>query len=260
MIRQGLSHAVSESELIHIAVKSMGLDELGPFDPQKKIIEYLLQDHGMASLAAMTLTGFSEELASDSPAPGGGSAAAYAGVLAASLGTMVANLSAHKKGWEEKHSFFVDWAVKGQNGRVNLLRLVDEDTHAFNSMMEAFRMPKENEADKKSRTLAIQRATRRAIESPLNIMREAYAQFELLDSMAREGNPNSVSDAGVGASCALAAVEGGYLNVLINLSGIKKKEKADAYKAEAEELLSKAREVKDRVFASVLKTIETAPS
>ncbi len=256
MVKQGLSHAAPERELIHIAVKSMGLDELGAFDPKKKIIEYLLHDQGLNALASMTLSGFSEELASDSPAPGGGSAAAYAGALAASLGAMVANLSAHKKGWEEKHSFFVDWAVKGQTGRVNLLRLVDEDTHAFNSMMEAFRMPKENEADKKSRTRAIQKATRRAIESPLSIMREAYTQFALLDAMAREGNPNSVSDAGVGATCALAAVEGGYLNVLINLSGIKKKEKGDAYKAEAEELLAKAREAKDNVFHSVLKTIQ----
>ncbi|MDQ3015317.1 MAG: glutamate formimidoyltransferase [Bacteroidota bacterium] len=255
---QGLSYAAPDHELIHIAVKSMGLDELALFDPKKKIIEYLLEDQNSSPLVNMTLTGFSEELASDSPAPGGGSAAAYAGALAASLGAMVANLSAHKRGWEDRHNYFVDWAAKGQTGRSHLLKLVDEDTHAFNSIMAAFRLPKETDVEKKVRTTSIQKATRRAIESPLNIMQMSFAQFELLESMTNEGNPNSVSDAGVGAACALAAVEGGYLNVMINLGGLKKKEVADAYRLEAEELLVKAREKKEFILNAVIAKIQSA--
>ena len=251
MKMQGLSYAVPDSELIHIAVKSMGLDELAPFDPKKKIIEYLLEENTGMKLTGMTLNAFSEELASDSPAPGGGSAAGYAGALAASLGTMVANLSAHKTGWEEKHEFFVDWAVKGQDGRKKLIQLVDEDTDAFNALMSAFRLPKESDSDKKTRVTAIQKATRRAIESPLNIMRISHQQFELLEAMTNEGNPNSVSDAGVGASCALAAVEGGWLNVMINMSGLKNKTKAEEYKREADELLRSARIQKERIFLTV---------
>lgn len=253
---QGLSYAASDSELIHIAVKSMGLDELGPFDPKKKIIEYLLEDVGQTKLASMTLAGFSEELASDSPAPGGGSAAAYAGTLAASLGAMVANLSAHKRGWEDRHSFFVDWAVKGQASRKKLLQLVDEDTHAFNSMMEAFRMPKDTDADKNLRSAAIEKATMRAIQSPLNIMRTACEQFQLLSTMAHDGNPNSVSDAGVGAACALAAVEGGYLNVLINLGGLKDKSVAEQIRAEADKILADARAQKEAVLAKTIEVIK----
>ncbi len=252
LVRQGLSPAVSDGELIHIAVKSMGLDELTPFDPSKKIIEYLMEDDNRKKLADLSLSGFSEELASDSPAPGGGSAAAYAGALAASLGTMVANLSAHKRGWEARHPFFVDWALKGQEGRKKLLQLVDEDTLAFNSLMEAFRMPKETDADKQARTAAIQKATMRAIDSPLNTMRAAFDLFPLLDAMTREGNPNSVSDAGVGAVCALAAVEGGYMNVMINLSGLKDKQAGEAYRKEAEELLQKATDAKKKIVETVL--------
>ena len=168
---------------------------------------------------------------------------------------MVANLSAHKRGWEDRHTFFVDWAGKGQDARKKLLHLVDEDTKAFNVIMDAFRMPKENDADKKARSAAIEKATLRAIESPLNIMRTSFNQFELLEAMAKEGNPNSVSDAGVGASCALAAVEGGYLNVLINLSGIKDKNVSANFKKEAEELLQNAKSAHERIINSVLHTI-----
>ncbi|MEP6647823.1 MAG: glutamate formimidoyltransferase, partial [Saprospiraceae bacterium] len=168
--KQGLSYAAPDKELMHIAIKSMGLDELAPFDPQKKIIEYLLQENNMNPLTRLTLAEFTEELASDSPAPGGGSAAAYAGALAASLGAMVANLSAHKRGWEEKMDGFVEWAVKGQEARKRLLQFVDEDTRAFNSLMDAFRLPKESDDQKKKRTEAIEQATTGAIESPLNIM------------------------------------------------------------------------------------------
>ena len=250
--KQGLSYAAPDKELIHIAVKSMGLDELSPFDPQKKIIEFLLEENMTMKLTGMTLSGFTEELASDSPAPGGGSAAAYSGALAASLGAMVANLSAHKRGWEDRHEFFVDWAVKGQEGRKKLLHFVDEDTLAFNALMDAFRLPKESDADKKARQSAIENATMRAIESPLNIMKVSYEQFALLEAMAKEGNPNSVSDAGVGASCALAAVEGGWLNVMINLSGLKNKQAAETFKQEADELLAKSREDKEKIFGEVI--------
>lgn len=253
--KQGLSHAAPDRELIHIAIKSMGLDELAPFDPQKKIIEYLLEDNNMNPLTALTLSGFTEELASDSPAPGGGSAAAYAGALGASLGVMVANLSAHKRGWEDKMDYFVDWAVKGQEARKKLLQFVDEDTRAFNSLMDAFRMPKETDDQKKKRTEAIEQATTRAIESPLNVMRVSCDQFPLLDAMTKEGNPNSVSDAGVGAACVLAAIEGGWLNVMINMGGLKSKKAAAAFKKEADELLAKAREEKERIFITVIKTM-----
>lgn len=253
--KQGMSPAVADHELIHIAIKSMGLDELAPFDPKKKIIEYLLEESSAMKLTDMTLAGFSEELASDSPAPGGGSAAAYAGALAASLGTMVANLSAHKRGWEDRHEFFVDWALKGQEARKKLLIYVDEDTAAFNSLMEAFRMPKETDADKKARSAAIEKATMRATESPLNVMRAGYELFPLLEAMTTEGNPNSVSDAGVGAICAFAAIEGAWLNVMINLSGIKDKEVAGAFRKEADELIAQSRGAKERIVEVVTKTI-----
>ena len=251
MKKQGLSQGVSDAELIHIAVKSMGLDELGAFNPKKKIIEYLLEDEASGRLTAMSMTGFSEELASDSPAPGGGSAAAYAGALAASLGTMVANLSANKRGWEDRHEYFSEWAVKGQESRKRLLQMVDIDTLAFNSLMDAFRLPKETPDDKKVRQAAIEAATLRATYSPLNMMRLAHEQFPMLEVMTAEGNPNSVSDAGVGAICALAAIEGGWLNVMINLGGLKDKEKAAEIQHIAESILRDSRMCKERIFKMV---------
>lgn len=251
MKKQGLSQGVSDAELIHIAVKSMGLDELGAFNPKKKIIEYLLQDEASGRLTAMSMNGFSEELASDSPAPGGGSAAAYVGALAASLGTMVANLSANKRGWEDRHDYFSEWAVKGQEARKKLLHMVDEDTLAFNSLMDAFRLPKETPDEKKVRQAAIEAATLRATYSPLNMMRLAHDQFPLLEAMTAEGNPNSVSDAGVGAICALAAVEGGWLNVMINLGGLKDKEKAAEIQHIAESILKDSRMYKESIFNMV---------
>jgi glutamate formiminotransferase/formiminotetrahydrofolate cyclodeaminase len=254
--KQGLSEGASDSELIHIAVKSMGLDELSSFNPRKKIIEYMLEEDGAAKLVDLSLAGFSAELASDSPAPGGGSAAAYAGALAASLGAMVANLSAHKRGWEDRHVYFSDWAVKGQEGRKKLLHLVDEDTRAFNSLMDAFRMPKENDTEKKSRQAAIEAATLRATYSPLQMMRTAHDQFAMLEAMASEGNPNSVSDAGVGAICALAAVEGGWLNVMINLGGLKNKEVASTIRIEADEIIAASRLLKNKIFTIATETIQ----
>ncbi len=254
--KQGLSQGVSDAELIHIAVKSMGLDELAPFHPEKKIIEYLLEADAPKKLTDLTMAGFSEELAADSPAPGGGSAAAYAGALAASLGAMVGNLSANKRGWEDRHDFFSEWAVKGQDGRKKLLHMVDEDTRAFNALMEAFRLPKETPDEKKLRQEAIEQATLRATYSPLNMMRLAHQQFDMLEVMTREGNPNSVSDAGVGAICALAAVEGGWLNVMINLGGLKNKEVAEEIRAEANAILNSARLLKDEIFKLVTDKIK----
>ena len=255
--KQGVSEGASESELIHTAVRSMGLDELSPFDPKKKIIEYLLDDMQMKKLQQLTLVSFSEMLASDSPAPGGGSAAAYVGALGASLGAMVGNLSANKRGWEDQQTFFSDWAVKGQDGRKKLLDLVDEDTNAFNSLMTAFRLPKETDEEKKLRSEAIQQATIRAIESPLNTVRTAHGLFEMLHEMAEKGNPNSVSDAGVGAICAMAAVEGGWMNVMINLSGVKDKVLADKFKTEANDLLEKSKLQKQRIMEMVKAKIES---
>lgn len=254
--KQDLSVGVSDRELIHIAVKSLGLDEFSPFDPNKKIIEYLL-DTDTKKLVDLTLSGFSEELAADSPAPGGGSAAAYAGALGASLGAMVANLSSNKRGWEERHEQFSAWAIKGQEGRKRLLHMVDEDTNAFNSIMEAFRLPKGTEDEKKSRSEAIQQATLRATYSPLNMMRESYQQFDLLEVMATEGNPNSVSDAGVGAILALGAVEGGWLNVMINIGGIKDKAIAGRIQNEANAILEEAKKRKEKIVEAVTATIST---
>lgn len=253
--KQGLSQGVSDAELIHIAIKSMGLDELGVFNPKKKIIEYLLQDETAGRLTGLSMAGFSEELAADSPAPGGGSAAAYAGALAASLGTMVANLSANKRGWEDRHDYFSAWAVKGQAARKQLLNMVDEDTLAFNSLMDAFRLPKVSDEEKKARALAIEQATLRATYSPLNMMRIANEQFPLLEAMTSEGNPNSVSDAGVGAICALAAVEGGWLNVMINLGGLKNKELVENIKRESNGILDSARLHKARIINLVVEKL-----
>lgn len=214
--KQQRSTGVSEMELIRIAILSMGLDELGPFKPEERIIEYLLRDGSADKLVKMSLTDFANETASESPAPGGGSISAYVGALGAALGTMVANLSAHKKGWDDRWEVFSNWAEKGQLHKDELLRLVDADTRAFNGIMAAFALPRGSEAEKKIRHDAIQQATRKAIEVPFRVMETAFASLEVIGAMAAEGNPNSVSDAGVGALCARAAVLGAFLNVRIN--------------------------------------------
>ncbi len=219
--KQQRSTGVSDAELIRIAVLSMGLDELGPFDPQKKIIEYCMQDTTKKRLVDMTITGFAQETASESPAPGGGSISAYCGVLAASLGTMVANLSSHKAGWDKRWEEFSNHADKGQTLIKELLFLVDEDTRAFNKIMESFGLPKSNDAEKAARKAAIEAATIYAIKVPFRTMQLAFECFELTREMAANGNPNSVSDAGVGALCARAAVKGCYLNVKINAQDLK---------------------------------------
>lgn len=220
--KQQRSSGVSDKELIHLAVKSMGLDELTPFDPNKKIIEYAMNGGATGSdkLVGMTLRSFADETASESPAPGGGSIAAYAGALGVSLATMVANLSSQKKGWESRWAEFSDWAERGQKLKDQLLRMVDLDTDSFNAIMSAFELPKSTDAEKAARKLAIQEATKQAIEVPFSVMQLAINSFEVIEQMLREGNPNSITDAAVGALCARTAVHAAFLNVKINCSGL----------------------------------------
>ncbi len=219
LAKQQRSAGVSEKELIRIAILSMGLDELGPFVPEERIIEYLLRGPAAQRLVQLPLLDFADETASESPAPGGGSIAAYVGALGASLGAMVANLSAHKKGWDNRWAAFGGWAQKGQACKDELLRLVDADTLAFNGIMTAFGLPKGTPEEKAVRHEAIQTATKTAIEVPFRVMQAAYHSLDLIRAMATDGNPNSVSDAGVGALCVRAAVLGAFLNVRINASG-----------------------------------------
>ena len=242
LTQQERSHGITEREIIHIAVKSLGLDELGPFDPDKKIIEYVLRDTDKEKLVDLSLTGFADKTASESVTPGGGSVSAYLGALGASLGTMVANLSSHKRGWDDRWEEFSNWAVKGQQLKDELLRLVDADTDAFNTIIEAVRMPKKTDEEKAARKEAMDAATRLAINVPLEVMRTAADCMPLLEAMARDGNPNSASDAGVGALAARAAVRGAGMNVRINLSGVDDAEfkqrcvtEADALEAQAEQ-------------------------
>ncbi|MFZ4057395.1 MAG: glutamate formimidoyltransferase [Ferruginibacter sp.] len=219
LAKQQRSAGVSEKELIRIAIKSMGLDELVPFKPEERIIEYLLAEASKSKLIKMPLDAFADETASESPAPGGGSIAAYVGSIGVALGTMVANLSSHKKGWDDQWETFSKWAEEGQQLKDTLLKLVDEDTLAFNKIMDAFGLPKSTDSEKQLRTLAIQSATKYAIEVPLKVMETAASGLKLIKAMAEIGNPNSVSDAGVGALCIRSAVMGAYMNVRINAAG-----------------------------------------
>ena len=223
LLKQQRSVGVSEKELIRIAIKSMGLDELGPFKPEERIIEYLLKDKTASKLVSMTLADFADETASESPAPGGGSIAAYAGVLGASLATMVANLSSHKKGWDSRWQEFSSWAEKGQFYKYEMLKMVDLDTTAFNKIMEAFSLSKSTDEEKATRDKAIQDATKYAIEVPFKVMQLAHDSLEVIKAMAETGNPNSITDAGVAALCARTAVLGAFMNVKINASGYKDK-------------------------------------
>ena len=219
--KQQRSIGVSEEELIKIAVKSLGLDELSSFEPKKKIIEYLLESESGKKLVQLDLREFANETASESPAPGGGSISAYMGALGASLGTMVANLSSHKRGWDNRWKEFSKWADKGQQIKDELLKAVDEDTEAFNQIMTAFSLPKNSDDEKKIRSEAIQNATKTAMEVPFRVMQLSASAFPLLKAMVESGNPNSISDAGVGALAIRSAVLGSYLNVKINSSGLK---------------------------------------
>lgn len=237
--KQKRSTGVSEKELIKIAVKSLGLDELAPFKPEERVIEYLLKDPSKAKLIRMNLADFADETASESPAPGGGSISAYIGALGISLGTMVANLSSHKQGWDERWEEFSDWAEKGQKIKDELLKLVDEDTNAFNKIMAAFWLPKATDEEKKVRTQAIQDATKYATEVPFRVMQLSYSSLEIIKAMAETGNPNSVSDAGVGALCARSAVIGAFLNVKINAAGLDDKDFVKDILAKGQEIENK---------------------
>ena len=238
--KQHRSVGIAESEIIRMAVKSMGLDELKPFKPEEKIIEYMLADNTSKRLVDMTCTEFALETASESPAPGGGSISAYMGALAAALGTMVANLSSHKAGWDERWEEFSDYAERGQELVSRLLALVDEDTEAFNRIMAVFAMPKTTAEEKAARSAALQSATLYATEVPLKTMKASFECFEIVKAMAEIGNPNSVSDAGVGALAARSAVLGAELNVKINAAGLKDREVAERLISEAAEIAQKA--------------------
>jgi len=234
--KQQCSTGVSEKELIRIAILSMGLDELSPFKPEERIIEYKLAGKSDSRYVNMALNAFADETASESPAPGGGSVAAYVGSLAMSLATMVANLSSHKKGWDDRWEEFSNWAEKGQQYKEELLKLVDEDTRAFNLIMNAFSLPKTTEEEKNIRTQSIRSATKYAIEIPYKVMQASFSGMEVIKAMAETGNPNSVSDAGVGALCARSAVMGAYMNVRINAAGYDDKTFANGIVAKGKEI------------------------
>ena len=253
--KQQRSAGISDEEIMRIAIKSMGLDELKPFVIEEKVIEDLIAPAHKGDLVDLTCRGFAEETASESPAPGGGSISAYMGALAAALGTMVANLSAHKPGWDDLWETFSDAAEEGQILLKSLLALVDEDTAAFNRIMDAFKLPKATDEEKEARTQAIQDATLYATEVPLRTMKAAHSVFPLLRRMAETGNPASVSDAGVGALAARSAVLGAFLNVRINAKGLKNRDLADRLLAEAAQVAAYAevaeREVLDIVNAKI---------
>jgi len=256
LLKQNRSTGVSEEELIKIAVKSMSLNELAPFEPRKRIIEYMLEDAGFFPLLNMNLRKFADETASESPAPGGGSIAAYMGALGISLGTMVANLSSHKKGWDDRWKEFSNYAEDGQKIKDELLKLVDEDTRAFNRIMDAFALPKSTDTEKAARKDAIQEATKQAIEVPFRVMELSLKSFDVIKAMAETGNPNSVSDAGVGALCARSAVYGAWLNVKINASSYSDKRYTARKLAKGKQILDKAKEMERKVLAVVERKID----
>jgi len=249
--KQNRSCGVSEEEIIKIAIKSLGLDDLKPFNPEEKIIEYILRDKNEKKLVNMTCRGFANETASESPAPGGGSISAYVGALGVSLGIMVANLSSHKAGWDERWEEFSDWAEKGQQIKDELLYLVDEDTNSFNRIMDAFGLAKGTEEEKAIRRQAIEVATRYATEIPFSVMEKSLASMQIIKAMATSGNPNSVSDAGVGALCARTAVEGAFLNVKINAAGLDDKTFAIDIISRGAEIVEQAMELEREILAIV---------
>ena len=255
--KQHRSTGIPKEDILDIAIKSMGLSDLRPFEPKEKVIEYLLDagKDGADKLTALTVKGFADETLRESPAPGGGSVAAYMGALGAALGTMVANLSAHKPGWDDRWEEFSRWADKGVELEAELLHLVDEDTEAFNRIMAAFGMPKNTDEDKRLRSEAIQKATLFAAQVPLETMMASFKAFEICKEMAETGNPNSVSDAGVGALAARAAVLGAGLNVKINASSLKDKAQAEALINEANNLMAEADKAEREVMEIVEKLI-----
>ena len=249
--KQGISTGVSEAELVHTAIRSLGLDELGPFDPNKKIIEYLLKESNQEKLASLSVKEFANETASESLAPGGGSVSALVGAMGAALGAMVANGSANKRGWEERIEEFSPWAEKGQQIKDDLLFLIDEDTRAFDGIMNAYGLPKDNEEQKTARSAAIEAANQYATEVPFRTMKAAYACVEVLAAMKEKGNPNAASDVAVGALCVKTAVRGAWLNVLINAPGLKDKAFAERIVSEAEALLKKNHNACDDIVLGI---------
>ena len=254
--KQKRSIGVSEEELVKIAIKSLGLDELGEFDPQKKIIEYQLVSPQSAHLLNLNLREFSNETAAESPAPGGGSISAYVGALGISLAAMVANLSSHKRGWDDQWEEFSDWAERAQVIKDTLLKLVDEDTNAFNAIMDAFRLPKGTADEKTKRSKAIQDATRYAIEIPFKVMQTSFDSFEIIKEMAKIGNPNSVTDAGVGALCARAAVHGSFLNVKVNTMDLKDKKYVAEVLKKGKQILQKTEKYEKEILKIVNQKIK----
>ena len=252
--KQQRSTGVPERELVRVAIESMGLANLKGFKPEEKVIEYMLEaeeKNSTKKLVDMTCAGFAEETASESPAPGGGSISAYMGALAAALGTMVANLSSHKAGWDDRWEYFSDWAEKGMDIMNELLALVDEDTAAFNKIMDVFGMPKGTDEEKEARAVAMEAATLYATQVPLRTMKAAYKAFDVVRAMAQEGNPNSVSDAGVGALAARSAVMGACLNVKINAAGLKDRAVAEVLVAEANGIQALAQKAEKEILAIV---------
>ncbi len=254
--KQGRSTGVSEKELIFMAIKSMGLDELAPFDPMERIIEYKMKANRQNLLVQKTLIDFADTTASESPAPGGGSVSAYVGALGVALGTMVANLSAGKKGWEKQTAYFSDWADKGQAIKDKLIYLVDEDTNAFNAIITAVRMPKATDEEKEQRKTAMHEATRYAIQIPLEVMKTAYEAFDLVEAMVEKGNVNSISDAGVGGLCLKTAIYGAYLNVKINCAGFDDENFVASVTQQADQLLQEAIKKEQNIVKAVEKSIQ----
>lgn len=252
--KQNRSTGISDKEIIKIAVKSLGLDELYPFDPDKKIIEYILEKEnlkGKKQLIDMNLVEFADETASESPAPGGGSIAAYMGALGASLGGMVANLSSHKRGWDERCEEFSEWAEKAKKYQMALLKMVDEDTNAFNKIIEAFGLPKKTDEDKKARKQAIEEATKFATEAPFKTMQLCFESMQVAKTMTETGNPNSVSDAGVGAIAAMAGIKGAFLNVKINAADLEDKAFAEKIIADAKKINDQAIQLEEEIIKIV---------
>lgn len=251
LVKQQRSLGISESEKIKIAVKSLGLDDLKPFHPEEKIIEYVMKKGQSKKLIDFSITDFANETASESMAPGGGSISAYVGTLGVSLGTMVANLSAHKPGWDDQWEYYSKWAEKGQQYKKELLQLVDEDTHAFNTIIDAFRLPKSTSHEIEKRKQAIQKATIYATEVPFKVMEVAYHSMEVMKEMAEKGLQNSLSDAGVGALCARTAVIGAYLNVRINAKDIKDRKYAQTILDKANDVYAKAISTEQEILAYI---------
>lgn len=249
--KQQRSIGIPDKEIIKIAVKSLGLNDLYPFDPDKKIIEYILKDKTKEKLVNMNLIDFADETASESPAPGGGSISAYMGALGAALGTMVANLSAHKRGWDKRWEEFSNWAEKGKSFQNQLVKMVDEDTNAFNKIMNAYALPKKTDEEKTEREKAVQQATKFAIEVPFKTMKLCCDSMQVMKAMADIGNPNSVSDAGVGAIAACSGVLGAFLNVKINAATLKDKAFVDDILTKGADIEQKAKQMENDILEIV---------